>query len=89
VTYRVRYSPLAARFLRKLDPYAKSILMKWIDTHLEDCADPRVYGKGLTGNRSSEWRYRVGKYRLIAHIRDEILIIQIVDINRRDKIYSR
>jgi mRNA interferase RelE/StbE len=87
MTYSVRYSPLAARFLRKLDPHAKSIIMKWVDTHLEGCANPRAHGKGLTGDRSSEWRYRVGKYRLIADIRDELLIIQIVDVNRRDKIY--
>jgi mRNA interferase RelE/StbE len=88
MTYGVRYSPVAARFLRKLDPYAKSIIMKWIDTHLEGCADPRVWGKGLAGKRSSEWRYRVGKYRLIADIRDELLIVQIIDVNRRDKIYQ-
>jgi mRNA interferase RelE/StbE len=88
MTYGVSYSPVAVRFLRKLDPYAKSIIMKWIDTYLEGCADPRVWGKGLTGNRSSEWRYRVGKYRLIVDIRDELLLVQIIDVNRRDKIYQ-
>ncbi|MDR1087758.1 MAG: type II toxin-antitoxin system RelE/ParE family toxin [Coriobacteriales bacterium] len=87
MTYRVRYSPLAAKFLRKLDPHTRSIIMKWIATHLEDCTDPRAYGKGLKGNRSSEWRYRVGKYRLVADIRDELLVIQIVEVDRRDKIY--
>jgi mRNA interferase RelE/StbE len=61
--------------------------MKWIDTHLEGCTDPRVCGKSLTGGHSSEWHYRVGKYRLVADIRDKLLVIQIADIDRRDKIY--
>ncbi|MDR1015774.1 MAG: type II toxin-antitoxin system RelE/ParE family toxin [Coriobacteriales bacterium] len=87
MTYRVRYSPLAAKFLRKLDPHAKSIVMKWVDTHLEGCTNPRACGKGLTGDRSTEWRYRVGIYRLIADIRDDLLLIQIADVNRRDKVY--
>lgn len=32
------------------------------------------HGNGLVSNRSSEWRYRLGDYRLIADIQDEKVI---------------
>ena len=25
-----------------------------------NCDDPRIHGKGLTANRSGQWRYRIG-----------------------------
>ncbi|WP_084408391.1 type II toxin-antitoxin system RelE/ParE family toxin [Leptotrichia sp. oral taxon 215] len=33
------------------------------------------------------WRYRVKNYRIIAKIKKEELVILIVQIDRRDKIY--
>ena len=46
------------------------MLKAWIDKNLVDCADPRAHGKGLTANRSGQWRYRIGDYRLLCLIED-------------------
>lgn len=32
--------------------------------------------KGLIANRSGEWRYRGGNYRILAHIYDEGIVIE-------------
>jgi mRNA interferase RelE/StbE len=39
--------------------------------NLQNCEDPRRIAKGLTPNRSGQWRYRIDDYRLIANIQDE------------------
>ena len=46
------------------------VILGWIRKNLEGCENPRLHGKGLTANRSGEWRYRVGDYRLLAKIDD-------------------
>ena len=41
---------------------------------------PRAHGKALTGNLSGLWHYRVGDYRLIAEIRDDRLVILMLEV---------
>jgi len=48
---------------------------------------PRRWGKGLQGERSQEWSYRIGKYRILADIVDDQVIIEVFKIGLRDKVY--
>ncbi|WP_430623815.1 type II toxin-antitoxin system RelE family toxin [Olsenella kribbiana] len=45
------------------------------------------FRQGLTANHSGEWRYRVGDYRIICFIEQEILTIEVIAIDRRSRIY--
>ena len=86
--YKVEYTERAVKSLRKLDPSVRSFLNAWIDKNLIDCEDPRIYGKGLTANRTGQWRYRVGDYRIIADIQDEILTILVIEVGHRRNVYD-
>ena len=88
VTYRVELTARARKQLKKMDRFDARILATWIKNNLDGCADPRAFGKGLTANRSGEWRYRVGSYRILALIHDDIITIEVFSIGRRDKIYN-
>lgn len=72
---------------KKLDRQTKKIIKAWIDKNLMDCEDPRIHGKGLTSNRSRQWRYRVGDYRILAEIQDNQLVLVLIDVGHRSKIY--
>ena len=72
---------------KKLDRQTKKITKAWIDKNLMDCEDPRLHGKGLTSNRSGQWRYRVGNYRILAEIQDNQLVLVLIDVGHRSKIY--
>ncbi len=63
---------------KKLDRQTKKIIKAWIDKNLMDCEDPRIHGKGLTSNRSGQWRYRVGDYRILAEIQDNQLVLVLI-----------
>ena len=81
-----------ARFdkeFKKLDRYTQRMIKAWIDRHLDGCEDPRAIGKGLTANRSGQWRYRIGDYRLICEIDDGRLIILALTVGHRRDIYDQ
>lgn len=86
--YEVIFSDSALKQLKKLDKYTAKLIMSWIKKNLIGCENPRVHGKGLTNNKSGYWRYRIGDYRLIAEIQEEKVIILIVNVGHRSKIYD-
>jgi len=86
--YTVEYTKKAVKDLKKLDKYTRALILSWIEKQLVGCEDPRVHGKALTANRSGQWRYRVGDYRIIANIQDEKIIILVLEIGHRRDIYD-
>ena len=88
MTYTVNTTPEFDKEFKKLDKFTQKILATWIDKNLEGCENPRILGKGLTSNRSGQWRYRIGDYRVIVNIQDEKLIILALEIGHRREIYK-
>ena len=87
MAFRVEYSKAALKQLKKMDRFDARLITSWIGRNLEGCEDPRAYGKGLTANRSGEWRYRVGNYRILCNIRDEVLVIEVFAVGHRSSVY--
>ena len=73
---------------RKLDRPVQIMISKWIHKHLDNCDDPRAFGKGLSGNLKGWWRYRIGNYRLFVEIKDEELVIVAIEISHRSQVYQ-
>lgn len=88
MTYHVEFSKQALKDIKKLDKQTAALILGWIRKNLEGCADPRVHGKSLTANRSGEWRYRVGDYRLLAEIQDGKLTILMLTVGHRSEVYK-
>ncbi len=86
--YDVELSERFKKEFRKLDKYTQKIIRAWINKNLVDCTDPRQHGKGLTANRSGQWRYRIGDYRLICEIKENELIILALTVGHRRDIYQ-
>lgn len=86
--YNVEFSQRAVKDLKKLDKHTSALILGWVRKNLQGCENPRQFGKGLTANRSGEWRYRVGDYRLLAQIEDNVIRILILNIGHRKDIYK-
>jgi mRNA interferase RelE/StbE len=86
-SYHVTYSQEAARQIAKLDGGVRVIILKWIKKHLEGTDNPRTIGKGLVGELTGLWRYRVGDYRLLCQIKDAVIEVEIVKIGHRREVY--
>ena len=72
---------------KKLDKQTQKIIKSWIEKNLIGCENPRLHGKWLTANKSLQWRYRVGDYRILAEIRESELVLVLVEAGHRNRIY--
>ncbi|MBP2623018.1 type II toxin-antitoxin system RelE family toxin [Streptococcus oricebi] len=86
--YKLELSKRAQKQIKKLDKSIQRLIIAWIEKNIANTDNPRQHGKGLTGDRSNEWRYRIGSYRLICDIRDEELLILALEVGHRKEIYK-
>nr|DAR31696.1 MAG TPA: Cytotoxic translational repressor [Caudoviricetes sp.] len=87
-TYQLKLTPKAEKQLKKLDRSVQTKILKWIRDNLANTTNPRQHGKGLVGDRSGQWRYRVGNYRILATIKDDVVTIEVFQIEHRNTVYK-
>ena len=85
--YDVEYSKIAMNTIKKMDSSTSKLIRTWIEKNLMNTENPRIKGKPLTGDLKGLWRYRVGDYRILAEIQDAKIVILILDIGHKSKIY--
>ena len=85
--YKVIIRRKTEKQLNKLDDSMKLKIMRYIKQNLNNTDNPKKFGKALRYNLKGFWRYRVENYRIIAKIEKNELVILIVEIDKRDKIY--
>ena len=85
--YDVEYSKTAMNTIKKIDSSTSNLIRTWIEKNLMNTENPRIKGKALTGDLKGLWRYKVGDYRILAEIQDAKIVILILDIGHRSKIY--
>lgn len=81
--WRLLFSKKADKQLSKLDSGVRRVLVSWLLKHLGGCDDPLVFGRGLVGDKSGIWRYRVGDYRVLCDIKDDELVVLALEIGHR------
>lgn len=74
------------RSLRKIG-YTDAVRITRYLIELETLEDPRQRGKALVGELKGLWRYRVGDYRIIARIEDGRMVVLILTLGHRGKVY--
>jgi mRNA interferase RelE/StbE len=84
----IEIDPAAEKELDKLDPQQARRILKFLFDRLTHLDDPRSLGEALKGSRfESLWKYRVGDYRIIASLEDDIARILVVRIGDRKEVY--
>ena len=79
----------AAKKFQKLDLTVQRRIVSWLNKNITNVTDPRLLGKVLEGNFQTLWRYRVGKYRIIADIRDDEFLVLVIKAGKRNDVYQR
>ena len=87
--YRVKLTDRVIKQLKKMDKHTSALIIGWIEKNIEGCENPRIQGKGLTSNRTGQWRYRIGDYRLICEIYEEEVTILVLEVGHRRNIYDK
>jgi mRNA interferase RelE/StbE len=88
LAWTVEISETAVKQLKKLDPQVARRIRDYIREHLVGDIDPRAIGIALAGEHSGFWRYRVGDWRLVCEIKDDRLVVALVELGHRKEVYN-
>ena len=86
--YKVIFTERAKKQLKKLDKHITALIIGWLEKNIQNCENPRLHGKGLVENKSGQWRYRIGDYRVICEIQEKEIIVLVLEVRHRREIYD-
>ncbi len=89
MAWSISYSDVALKELKKLDRHEQELILSYMQERIEGCANPRAYGEALKHNLQGVWRYRVGKYRILCELADEVVMVYVVKIEHRRSVYLK
>ena len=84
--YNVVFTDKAKKQLKKIDKHIASLIIGWLEKNIEGCENPRIHGKGLVENKSGQWRYRIGDYRVLCEINNQEIIVLVLEVGHRREI---
>jgi mRNA interferase RelE/StbE len=85
VSYEIEWTAPALRELRKLD---KPIARRVLTAITKLGGDPRPPGvRALTGQPSGTMRLRIGDYRVVYVVQDDLILVTVVRIAHRREVY--
>lgn len=88
MVWTIEFDRVARKRVEKLDPQTRSRIRSFLYERLAVLDDPRTIGEALQGSELGQfWRYRVGDYRIICDLRDQRLVVLVLDIGHRREIY--
>jgi mRNA interferase RelE/StbE len=84
----IEFDPSAKKELDKLEPQQAKRVLSFLFERVAHLDDPRSIGESLKGSRfNTLWKYRVGDYRIITSIGDNVTRILVVKIGDRKEVY--
>ena len=76
--HHVSFTAEAQSDMEGLSRHTVKIILDWVQRYLEKSEDPRKRGRAMQDGLDWIWRYRIGRYQLMAVIRvGEILIMRV------------
>ncbi|MBF0263262.1 MAG: type II toxin-antitoxin system RelE/ParE family toxin [Magnetococcales bacterium] len=88
MAWKVYLDPSADRELGRLDPGVAKRILSFLHDRVAVLDNPRSIGEALKGSRlGGFWKYRVGDYRIICAIEDDVLQVLVVRIGNRREVY--
>ena len=88
MTWKIEWDDRARKELRKLDSSVQKEILSYLRLRIMEANNPRVFGQSLSGNKAGLWRYRVGNYRVICKIEDDILVVFVIGVGHRKESYE-
>lgn len=89
LAWTIEYTGAARKQLRKLDRGTAQTIYRYLSERVAPLDDPRALGKALSGPLGEFWRYRVGDYRVITELRQNVLTVLVLRIGQCREIYKR
>jgi mRNA interferase RelE/StbE len=89
LVWRIEITNTAKKQLTKLDRQVQSEILRYLRERVATEEDPRRYGAPLRKELTGRWKYRVGAYRLICEIQDGKIVVLVLMVGHRSKVYDK
>lgn len=88
MAWTIEYADTALKQLKKMDRQIARSIFGYLDQRIAILENPRELGKKLVGPQyGAYWRYRLGDVRIICDIKNQKLIILVIEVGHRKEIY--
>lgn len=84
----IEFAESAKKELLSIDRQAARRITQYLTSRIATDEDPRRFGAGLKSNLAGLWKYRVGDYRIVAEIQDDRVVVLVVRVAHRSKVYG-
>ncbi len=88
MAWRIEISNTAKKQLAKLDRQVQAEIVRYLRERITTDDDPRRFGAPLRKELTGRWKYRVGDFRLICEIQDTKVLVLVLMVGHRSKIYE-
>jgi len=88
LVWKIEYSDSALKELRKLDKSVAKKILDYMEKNVAPKEDPTSVGKALSGTLATFHRYRVGDFRAICHIEEELITVLVLRVAHRSDVYD-
>lgn len=89
MAWRIELTDSARKTLKKIDPPVARRISTYLRERIATADEPRDLAKSLQGELGQYWRFRVGDYRLVCDIQDDVLRVLVIRIAHRKHVYRR
>ena len=89
MAWKIEVTETAKKQLSKLDHQVQAEIVTYLRERIQTDEDPRRYGAPLRKDLAGRLKYRVGHYRIICEIQDEKILLLVLMVGHRSRIYSR
>ncbi len=87
MAWKVEFDPHALRELSRLARAVQQRILQFLHERIQTGQDPRRFGGPLRGTKKDLWKYRIGDYRLICDIQDDIVRVLVLRVGHRREVY--
>jgi mRNA interferase RelE/StbE len=88
LAWTIEYDEAAVEDLKKLDKPVQREILNYMEKRIAKADDPRSFGKPLRHSKFGLWRFRVRDYRILCQLQQSRLVVLVVAIGHRSKIYD-
>lgn len=86
--WKIKFDESLEKVLRKIDTETRKRIIDFLKLRVAVSENPRILSEPMKGNFAGLCRYRVGNYRIICRIEDDILTVLVLKIGHRKNIYD-
>ena len=88
MAWTIKLTNTSKKQISKLDKQIAKRLFVFLKKRIALLDDPRSVGEALKGTYLGEyWKYRVGDYRIIAKIEDDVVTVLVLSVGHRKEVY--